>query len=118
MPLKVVHRAQALPQGFRDDVVNIARNRQPAQHLKQIAADAANSESCLTNWLKAADVEDEDEPETTTAENGYLRKARKRIRLLEQEKDVLRRRRPTCRRRTCREIIYRSSVSSASTGSP
>ena len=43
---------------FRDDVVNVARNRQPGQHLKQITADFGISESCLTNWMKAADVED------------------------------------------------------------
>ena len=46
------------PKEFRDDVVNVARNREPGQHLKQIAADFGISESCLTNWMKAADVED------------------------------------------------------------
>ena len=34
------------PQEFRDDVVNVARNREPGQHLKQIAADFGISESC------------------------------------------------------------------------
>ena len=41
---------------FRDGVVNVARNREPGQHLKQIAADFGISESCLTNRMKAADV--------------------------------------------------------------
>jgi transposase-like protein len=79
------------PKEFRDDVVSVARNRAPGQHLKQIAADFGISESCLTNWMKAADVEDGVKPGTTAAENADLREARKRIRLLEQENEVLRR---------------------------
>src|SRR3954463_15337449 len=73
------------PKEFRDDVVNVARNREPGQHIKQIAADFGISESCLTNWMKAADVEDGIKPGTTATENAELREARKRIRLLEQE---------------------------------
>ena len=79
------------PKEFRDDVVNVARNREPGQQLKQIAADFGISESCLTNWMKAADVEDGVKPGSAAAENADLREARKRIRLLEQENEVLRR---------------------------
>ena len=79
------------PREFRDDVVRVARNREPGVHLKQIAADFGISESCLTNWLKSADVEDGIKPGTTAAENTELREAKKRIRLLEQENEVLRR---------------------------
>ncbi|RPF28100.1 transposase [Georgenia muralis] len=79
------------PKEFRDDVVRVARNREPGVHLKQIAADFGISESCLTNWLKTADVEDGTKPGTTTADNAELRAAKKRIRLLEQENEVLRR---------------------------
>ena len=79
------------PKEFRDDVVRVARNREPGVHLKQIAADFGISESCLTNWMKTADVEDGVKPGTTTAENAELREAKKRIRLLEQENEVLRR---------------------------
>lgn len=61
------------------------------QQLKQLAADFGVSESCLANWLKQADVEDGVKPGTTAAENAELRDARKRIRLLEQENEVLRR---------------------------
>ena len=77
------------PKEFRDDVVRVARNREPGVHLKQIAADFGISESCLTNWLKSADVEDGIKPGTTAAENTELREAKKRIRLLEQENEVL-----------------------------
>lgn len=79
------------PKEFRDDVVRVARNREPGVHLKQIAADFGISESCLTNWMKSADVEDGVRPGATAVENSELREARKRIRLLEQENEVLRR---------------------------
>ncbi|MDH6284320.1 transposase [Prescottella agglutinans] len=79
------------PKEFRDDVVRVARNREPGQQLKQIAADFGISESCLANWMKVADVEDGVRPGATASENAELREARKRIRLLEQENEVLRR---------------------------
>jgi transposase-like protein len=79
------------PKEFREDVIRVARNREPGVHLKDVAADFGISESCLTNWLKAADVEDGIKPGTTAAENAELRDAKKRIRLLEQENEVLRR---------------------------
>lgn len=79
------------PREFRDDVVRVARNREPGVLLKDIAADFGISESCLTNWMKSADVEDGVKPGATSTENADLREARKRIRLLEQENEVLRR---------------------------
>ena len=79
------------PREFRDDVVRVARNREPGQQLKQIAADFGISESCLTNWMKAADVQDGAGPATTAAEGAENRELRKRVRLLEQENEVLRR---------------------------
>ncbi|NYD57584.1 transposase-like protein [Nocardioides marinisabuli] len=82
---------KSYPKEFRDDIVRVARDREPGVHLKQIAADFGNSESCHTSWLMSADVEDGIKPGTTAAENAELREAKKRIRLLGQENEVLRR---------------------------
>lgn len=79
------------PREFREDVIRVARDRDPDVRLKDIAADFGISESCLNTWLKTADVEDGIKPGTTAAENAELRAAKKRIRLLEQENEVLRR---------------------------
>src|SRR3954471_10790168 len=79
------------PREFREDVIRVARGREPDVQLKTIAADFGISESCLNNWLRTADVEDGLKPGTTAAENAELREAKKRIRLLEQENEVLRR---------------------------
>ena len=86
-----MHRAQAVPQG-------VPRGRDPGRpqpraraSIKQIATDFGIAESCLRNWLRQADVEDGLKPGTTAAETAELREAKKRIRLLEQENEVLRR---------------------------
>ena len=79
------------PKEFRDDVVRVARNREPGVHLKQIAADFGISESCLTGWMKRADVEDGDKPGLSDADLAENRELRKRVKLLEQENEVLRR---------------------------
>jgi len=79
------------PREFREDVIRVARNREPDTRLADIAKDFGISESCLNGWLKAADVEDGIKPGLTVAEQAELRAAKKRIRLLEQENEVLRR---------------------------
>lgn len=77
------------PKEFRDDVVAIARKGEAP--LNQIAKDFGISESCLHNWLKAADVEDGHRPGVTQADAAELRELKKRMRLLEQENEILRR---------------------------
>lgn len=79
------------PKEYRDDVVRVARNREPGQQLKKIAKDFGISESCLANWMKQADIEDGNRPGVTVNESAELRDLRRRNRLLEQEVEVLRR---------------------------
>jgi transposase len=81
--------AKAYPKEFRDDVVAVARKGQAP--LSQIAKDFGISEGALHTWLKKADVEDGHRPGLTDAERVELREAKKRVRLLEQENEVLRR---------------------------
>ena len=81
--------AKPYPKEFRDDVVAVARKGQAP--LAQIAKDFGISEGSLTNWMKKADIEDGHRPGLTDADRAELREAKKRIRLLEQENEVLRR---------------------------
>ena len=80
---------KAFPVEFRNDVVAVARKGEAP--ITQIAKDFGISESCLAKWLKRADVEDGNRPGVTVSESADLREARKRIRLLERENEVLRR---------------------------
>ena len=77
------------PQEFRDDVVAVARKGEAP--LIQIAKDFGISEGCLHGWMKKADVEDGNRLGVTVKDAAELRDAKKRIRLLEQENEVLRR---------------------------
>src|SRR5690606_39091068 len=79
------------PQEFRDDVVRVARTREPGQMRAVIAKDFGISESCLTNWMRQADVEDGARPGKTREETSELRDLRRRNRMLEQENELLRR---------------------------
>ena len=81
--------AKAYPKELLDDVVAVARKGQAP--LSQIAKDFGISEGTLSNWLKRADVQDGHRPGLTDAERVELRETKKRIRLLEQENEVLRR---------------------------
>ena len=79
------------PQEFRDDVVKVARNRPDGVTLEQIANDFGIHPMTLSGWLKKAAIDDGDKPGVTTAESAENRELKKRVRLLEQENEVLRR---------------------------
>lgn len=81
--------AKRYPKEFRDDVVRVAR--QGNAPLVQIARDFGISDATIHNWLKRADIEDGKRPGMTQEQSAELRDANKRIRLLEQENEVLRR---------------------------
>ncbi|WP_184830570.1 IS3 family transposase [Allocatelliglobosispora scoriae] len=79
------------PREFRDDVVRVAQNRDAGVTVEQIANDFGVHPMTLFKWLRAADVDAGTRPGVSSTESAELREARKRIRLLEQENEVLRR---------------------------
>ena len=85
----MVNVPKAFPLEFRRDVVAVARRGEAP--IARIAKDFGISESCLQRWLKIADIEDGVKPSATQADAAELREAKKRIRLLEQEVEILRR---------------------------
>ncbi|MEU2875093.1 IS3 family transposase [Streptomyces sp. NPDC007070] len=79
------------PKEFREDVVRVARNREPGVTLEQIAADFGVHPITLSKWLRRADTDEGARPAAASGESAELREVLKRIRLLEQENEVLRR---------------------------
>jgi transposase len=79
------------PREFREDVVRVARDREPGVTLEQIATDFGVHPITLSKWLRRADTDGGVRPATACVESVELREARKRIRLLERENEVLRR---------------------------
>lgn len=71
------------PKEFREDVVRVARNREPGVTLEQIAADFGVHPITLSKWLRRSDADEGAGTATPADESAELREARKRIRLLE-----------------------------------
>ena len=79
------------PKEFREDVVRVARGRAPGVTLEQIASDFGIHPMTLSKWIRQADIDEGHRPGRSSAESAELRAANRRIRLLEQENEVLRR---------------------------
>ena len=77
------------PREFRENVVAVAREGNDG--IAQIAKDFGIAESCLRNWMAAADAEDGKRGGPKAQESEQLRELKRRNRLLEQENEVLRR---------------------------
>ena len=75
------------PPEFRDEAVRLVRSS--GRPLKEIAADLDVSEQSLRNWVFAAQVDAGERPGVTTDERDELRELRRRVRILEQERDIL-----------------------------
>lgn len=83
--------AKPFPKEFRENVVNVARRREPGVTLEQIATDFGVHPITLSKWLRAADIEDGVKPGPTSDQLAELRELKRRTRLLEQGNEVLRR---------------------------
>lgn len=79
------------PREFRDDVVRVARDRGAGVTVEQIAKDFGVHPMTLFKWLRQADIDAGTKPGVSGSDSAELREARKRIKLLEQENEVLRR---------------------------
>jgi len=80
---------KAFPEEFRRDVVAVAlRHDAP---MSQVARDFGVSQSCLSRWVRRAEIEDGKREGLTLAEQAEIHALKKRNRLLEQENEVLRR---------------------------
>ncbi|WP_342751541.1 transposase [Saccharothrix carnea] len=68
--------AQALPPGVRDDVVRVARDREPGVTVEQIAKDFGVHPMTLFKWLRQAEIDEGAKPGASRAESAELREAR------------------------------------------
>ena len=82
---------KAFPKEFREDVIRVYRDSDAP--LAQVARDFGVSPSCLKRWITIDDRKSANQSPAGRAanESDALREANKRIKLLEQENEVLRR---------------------------
>jgi transposase-like protein len=77
------------PREFREGAVQLAR--QGDRPIAEIAKELGIAESCLRNWLKQDQLDRRERDDgLTSREREELRELRKRVRRLEQEKEILR----------------------------
>ncbi|MFI7609489.1 transposase [Micromonospora sp. NPDC049366] len=67
------------PREFRDDVVRVARDRDPGVTVEQIAKDFGVHPMTLFKWMRQADIDAGARPGVSGSESAELREARKRI---------------------------------------
>jgi transposase len=84
----MVSMPKPYPKEFREGALALVRDGRPAA---QVARELGIADSCMRNWIKQDQLDRrEREDGLTSAEREELRELRKRVRRLEQEKDILR----------------------------
>ena len=78
------------PPAFRAEAVELARSS--GRGIPQLAQDLGISEQALRGWMKRADLDaGRGQPgELTTGEREELRRLRREVKTLQQERDILR----------------------------
>ena len=71
---------RSYPSEFREDVIRVARNREPGVSIDQIAHDFGIHPMTLSKWLRRADIDDGNRPGQSRTESAELRELRKRNR--------------------------------------
>ena len=83
-------RPSKYPDEFRSEAVRLAVAAQAdGRPLAHVARDLSINAQTLTNWLQAEQVESGDRAGLTRAERAELVELRKRVRRLEQEREIL-----------------------------
>ena len=78
------------PPEFRVETVRLLRSG--AATIRQVSEDVGVSQQTLRNWLRQADLDDGRRSDgLTSSEQEELRRLRRRVRVLEQEREILRR---------------------------
>ncbi|MGX1268243.1 transposase [Streptomyces phaeoluteigriseus] len=78
------------PEEFRQDVVRVARNRGAGLTVERVSTAFGVHPMTLWKWMRRMDIDDGTKPGTASQENAELQEARRRIKLLEQENEILR----------------------------
>ena len=75
------------PPEFREEAVRLVRSS--GRSPREIASDLGMSEQTLRNWVFAAQVDAGEREGVSTDEREELRLLRRRVRVLEQEREIL-----------------------------
>lgn len=80
-------RQSKYPEEFREEAVRLARSSDSS--IAQTARDLGIHYEMLRKWVRADEVESGERPGMTRSEQAELVELRKRVRKLEQEREIL-----------------------------
>jgi transposase len=84
----MVSMPKPYPKEFREGALALVREGRSAA---EVARELGIADSCIRNWIKRDQLDRHERDDgLTSAEREELRELRKRVRRLEQEKDILR----------------------------
>ena len=80
-------RRSAYPPEFRVEAVRLAR--EPGATMRSVASDLGISYESLRKWVHQTDVDEGRKEGLSTEELAELRQLRRKVRVLEEERDIL-----------------------------
>jgi transposase-like protein len=80
-------RQSKYPEEFREEAVRLARSS--GSSIAETARELGIQYEMLRKWVRKDEVESGDRPGTTKSEHAELLELRKRVRKLEQEREIL-----------------------------
>lgn len=89
MKIKQVSPRRSFTPEFKAEVVDLCR--QGDRSIGQVVRDLGLTETSVRNWIRQADIDEGRRDGLTTAEREEITRLRKQVRVLTEERDILKR---------------------------
>jgi transposase len=91
------------PPEFKEEAVRLVRSSEQQQPISKIARDLGVSPGTLRNWVNQAEIDAGQREGLTTEEREELRRLRREVKLLREEREILKKRPPSSPRKRTSE---------------
>jgi transposase len=91
------------PPEFKEEAVRLVRSSSAQRSVSKIARDLGVSPGTLRNWVNQAEIDAGQREGLTTEEREELRRLRREVKLLREEREILKKRPPSSPRKRTSE---------------